>query len=308
MGCKRSRVQFPAPRPIIIGSNSFFKELACYVAEFGLRGIRIMASMKYQLENGFFAYDQNGKGVPLLFIHGYPLSRKIWKPQIDGLANIASMIRVDLRGHGESYPFEGAYRMDLLAEDCYQLLQSIKVDPPIVVCGLSMGGYVTFALYRQYPKLFKGMILTSTRAAADSAEGKASREDSIKNVRENGIVSIVDGMTQKLVSPFTLTTKKELVASIREIMLETSINGFVGALQGMRDRPDTTPLLSQIECPVLIVHGADDQIIPFSEAEKMCEQVSNGRLVAISQAGHLPNMEQPERYNQVVRDFISSLT
>ena len=267
----------------------------------------MMASMKFKIENGFIAYDQNGTGIPLLLIHGYPLSRKIWKPQMDGLAKNASMIRLDLRGHGESYPFEGEYQMDLLADDCYKLLLNTQLSPPIVVCGLSMGGYVAFALYRRYPQLFKAMILTSTRAGPDSPEGKASRETGIKNARQNGISSIVDGMTPKLVSPFTLTTKKELVSSIREIMLETSTNGVVGALQGMRDRADSTPLLAEIECPVLIIHGADDQIIPFIESEKMCEQISDARLVAIAQAGHLPNMEQPERYNQVVRDFIKSL-
>jgi len=268
----------------------------------------MMASLKYQLENGFLAYDQNGKGIPLLLIHGYPLSRKIWDSQMDGLANIASMIRVDLRGHGESYPFEGVYQMDILADDCYKLLQHINVDPPIVVCGLSMGGYITFALYRHYPDLFKGMILTSTRAAADSVQGKASREAGIKSALENGTASIVNGMAPKLVSPFTLTTKKELLTSIREIMLETSTNGVVGALQGIRDRPDSTPLLAEIKCPVLIIHGTDDQIIPIGESEIMCEQLQDAQLITIAQAGHLPNMEQPERFNQVVRDFIASLS
>jgi 3-oxoadipate enol-lactonase len=90
-------------------------------------------------------------------------------------------------------------------------------------------------------------------------------------------------------------------------MLETSINGVVGALQGMRDRDDSNPLLADIDCPVLIVHGADDQIIPFSEAEEMCQRLRDARLVVVPQAGHLPNMEQPERFNQVVRDFLTSL-
>jgi 3-oxoadipate enol-lactonase len=267
----------------------------------------MMASMKYQLDNGFLVYDQNGQGIPLLFIHGYPLSRKIWRPQLDGLAKLAAMVRVDLRGHGESYPFDGKYAMDLLAEDCYKLIQAIDIEPPIVVCGLSMGGYVTFALFRRYPQIFRGMILTSTRAAPDSLEGKASREAAIKNAREHGISAIADTMAVKLVSPFTRTTKKNLVSLIHEIMLETSINGVVGALQGMRDRDDSNPLLADIDCPVLIVHGADDQIIPFSEAEEICQRLRDARLVVVPQAGHLPNMEQPERFNQVVRDFLTSL-
>jgi pimeloyl-ACP methyl ester carboxylesterase len=118
--------------------------------------------MKFQLDNGFLAYDHICKGIPLLFIHEYPLSRRIWEPQTEGLSEFASLISVDLRGHGGSYPFEGQYPMELLAKDCKQLLDNINIKSPILVCGLSMGGYVTMALFRKYPHLFKGMKLTST--------------------------------------------------------------------------------------------------------------------------------------------------
>jgi pimeloyl-ACP methyl ester carboxylesterase len=263
--------------------------------------------MIYQLDNGYIAYERTGSGIPLLFIHGYPLSRKIWNPQMDGLPDIASIISVDLRGHGESYPFDGTYRMDLLAEDCHRLLDDLHVNAPVVVCGLSMGGYVTLALYRIYPELFKGMILTSTRSGSDSPEGKANRDAGVKNVRVHGVAYIVDNMLPKLVSPVTFASNKPLVNTIDDIMLETSVNGVVGALQGMRDRPDSTPLLSQVQCPVLIIHGADDQLIPVSEAQLMHQQLPGSRLVVIPEAGHLPNLEQPELFNQAVREFLSSL-
>jgi pimeloyl-ACP methyl ester carboxylesterase len=114
-------------------------------------------------------------------------------------------------------------------------------------------------------------------------------------------------MLPKMVSPVTHTSKPILVKTIHAIMRETSVNGVVGALQGMRDRPDSTPLLPHIKCPSLIIQGADDQLIPIHEAEMMSQQISNSRLVIISKAGHLPNMEQPEKFNQAIRDFIRSL-
>lgn len=263
--------------------------------------------MKYQLENGYLAYERIGSGIPLLFIHGYPLSRKIWNPQMDALSDIASIIAVDLRGHGESYPFEGEYRMDLLAEDCHRLLSDLQIKLPIVVCGLSMGGYTTLALFRKYPDLFKGIILTSTRPGPDSPEGKANRDAGIKNVREHGVAFIVDNTLPKLVSPVTFASNQPLVNTIHDIMMETSANGVVGALQGMRDRPDSTPLLSQVECPSLIIHGADDQQIPVAEAETMHQHLPGSRLVIIPEAGHLPNMEQPDVFNQAVREFLIAL-
>jgi 3-oxoadipate enol-lactonase len=263
--------------------------------------------MNFRLDNGYLSYERAGSGIPLLFIHGYPLSRKIWNSQVDGLSDIASVISVDLRGHGESYPFDGIYRMDLLADDCYQLLADLRVNSPIVVCGLSMGGYVTMALYRKYPELFQGMILTSTRSGADSIEGKANRDANVKIARELGVESITDSMLSKLISPATFNSNPTLVKMIRDIMLETSVNGLVGALQGMRDRPVSTNLLHQVKCPALIIHGSNDQLIPVSEAEMMAKEIPNSHLVVIPEAGHLLNLERPDLFNQVVRKFLLSL-
>jgi 3-oxoadipate enol-lactonase len=90
-------------------------------------------------------------------------------------------------------------------------------------------------------------------------------------------------------------------------MVETSIQGVVGALQGMRNRPDSTPLLSNIDCPLLIIHGEDDQLIPFHEAEGMNQSIPGSHLIKLPQSGHLPNLERPEGFNQALIDFILSM-
>jgi 3-oxoadipate enol-lactonase len=263
--------------------------------------------MKLLIDDGFLEYEILGNGFPLLLIHGYPLSRKIWLPQMAGLSDIASMISIDLRGHGDSFPFEGPYPMDLLAYDLKRLLDNLNLKKPVVVCGLSMGGYVTMALYRLHPEIFNGMILTSTRSGPDSLEVKANRDASILNAQKHGASFIADNMLLKLFSHVTLSNKPKLVKLIRGVIENTSIQGIVGALQGMKERPDSTILLSQIDCPLLIIHGTDDQLIPVKEAEIMNRQIPNSQLVKITDAGHLPNLEQPEKYNQAVRDFLLSL-
>jgi len=263
--------------------------------------------MQIHIDHGYLEYERAGQGVPLLFIHGYPLSRRIWDAQLDGLAGQALMVAMDLRGHGDSFPFEGPYMMDLLAEDCQKVLEHAHIRPPVVVCGLSMGGYITMALYRKYPQLFKGMILTSTRAGADTPEGKASRQASIVDVIEFGAGYIASGMSQKIVSPYTLSTQPTLVKTINGIMAKTSVQGIVGALQGMMERPDSTATLKEVNCPVLILHGVDDQLIPIKEAEKMRRVTPHSRLVRIQQAGHLLNMEQPEHFNQAISKYLSTL-
>jgi 3-oxoadipate enol-lactonase len=263
--------------------------------------------MKFILDNGFLVYERGGIGTPILFIHGFPLSRKIWNAQQEGLSDIADIISVDLRGFGDSFPFQAPYSMELFAEDCTRLLESEKISSPLIICGLSMGGYITLALYRNYPQLFKAMILTSTRSGADSDQGKVNREKTIINVREHGVGNIVDDMLPKLVSNTTLSTRPSLLNTLRSIMLETSVQGVIGSSEGMKNRTDSTSLLSQIKFPVLIIHGADDQLIPISEAEDMHRQIANSHLEIIPAAGHLLNMEQPDLYNQIIRDFIISL-
>jgi len=99
-------------------------------------------------------YEDCGQGLPILFIHGYPLNHKIWQPQIDGLSDIARIIAPDLRGHGESQATQGEYSMDLLADDCAALLDAIPISQKIVLCGLSMGGYVSLAFLRKYASRF----------------------------------------------------------------------------------------------------------------------------------------------------------
>jgi len=178
---------------------------------------------------------------------------------------------------------------------------------PAVVCGLSMGGYAALAFARKYPSRLAGLILAATRAGADSAEGKTNREKMATRVREDGIQSVVLSMLPKMLAPKTYETNPALVERVKDIMEETSPQGMIAALLGMRDRPDATQSLERIEVPVLILHGADDQLIPVAEAESMHSAIKGSRLKVLPEAGHLLNMEQPELFNQAVRNFLAGL-
>ena len=113
--------------------------------------------------NGFsMAYTSAGSGLPVVFVHGYPLSRRIWEPQASGLSDAARVLAPDLRGHGESQPVPGPYSMDLLADDLNAFLDVLGSVRPVVLCGHSMGGYVAFAFWRKYAARLAGLILTST--------------------------------------------------------------------------------------------------------------------------------------------------
>jgi 3-oxoadipate enol-lactonase len=258
--------------------------------------------------NGFnMHYEDHGTGIPLLFLHGFLLSGAMWEPQVAALSDIARVLTPDLRGHGASDAPPGAYSMDLLAEDCHSLLNALGIQPPVVLCGLSMGGYTSFAYYRRYPHEVAAMILTATRASDDSPEAKAKRDEAIRIAEQVGPSAVVDIWLSKMMSPKTYANNPALVERWREIMERTPVTGIVGALMGMRDRPDSRPLLNQIKVPTLIIHGADDQLIPIQEAEAMHKGIVGSQMEVLPDAGHMPNLEQAELFNRLVCDFLKAL-
>jgi pimeloyl-ACP methyl ester carboxylesterase len=263
--------------------------------------------MKVHLRGFDMAYAQNGQGIPLLLIHGFPLNREMWAAQIQALSNEMRVIAPDLRGHGESEAVAGNYSMEMLAEDCNALVEHLGIDQPIVVCGLSMGGYIALAYYRLYPSKVAGLILAATRAGADSAEGKQNRDKTAAKAEEEGPEAVVEGMLPKMLSMKTYEENPDLVEQARSIMEKTTTNGMVGALMGMKNRPDSTGMLEQIEVPTLILYGADDQIIPFEDVETMQDAIPDVHLRILPDAGHLLNLEQPELFNRAVLTFIENL-
>jgi 3-oxoadipate enol-lactonase len=263
--------------------------------------------MRINSNNLALDYSDNGSGIPLLLIHGYPLSRVLWEPQISGLADAARVLAPDLRGHGGSDPGPGLYSMSVLADDCRGLLDALGINRPVVLGGLSMGGYVVFEFYRKYPQRIAGLILAATRAGADSPEAKANRDKAATTAREKGVGAIVETMLPKILSPKSYQSQPELVTCVRKMMASTSLAGVVGDLAAMRDRSDSTAMLAQIDKPTLILHGTDDQLISPAEAQAMGATIPNARLHILPEAGHLLNLEQPEAFNEAMRRFLSSI-
>lgn len=263
--------------------------------------------MQVKLADFNMAYAQAGEGLPVLLVHGYPLNKEIWQSQLEGLSSLARVITPDLRGYGDSSSTSGAYSMDLLAEDCHALLQALGVPPPVVVGGLSMGGYVAMAYARKFPTEVAGLLLVSTRAAADSPEAANNRLKAQETARTAGLETIFDNMLPRLLSPRNLAENPELVQRVRQIMATSSLNGVLGALEGMRQRPDSLDVLLAFKKPALIIHGADDQLIPHVEAGAMHAALSDSQMVVLDRAAHLPSLEQPEAFNHAMAAFLKRL-
>ncbi|MGH7494651.1 MAG: alpha/beta fold hydrolase [bacterium] len=249
-------------------------------------------------------YEIQGQGLPVVFTHGFPLSHKIWQPQIEALHDEFCVITPDLRGHGESEAPTGAYSMEKFADDLFTLLKHLNCGP-VVMAGHSMGGYIAFAFLRNYPNWVKGLILVSTRAAADSPEGKAGRETLAQLVeKEKSSAPVVMKMLPNMVAQASLAAHPNLRTEVERIMSNTSQNGLAGALRGMAARADANDLLTSLCLPTLIIAGTADALIPHAESESMARAIPGAQLALIEGAGHLPSLEKPEEMNRVLREWL----
>lgn len=262
--------------------------------------------MRAQLHNIVLAYDASGSGRPLVLIHGYPLSRQIWRPQVAGLADAAHVIAPDLPGSGESDVLPPPYSIDRLADTVADLLDEMGITERAVIGGMSMGGYIALAFHRRHADRVAGLVLAATRAGADSEAGKANRDKSITLAKDKGVEAIVESMLPKMLAPETYQANPGLVHEVRHLMAASPLDGVIGDLSAMRDRPDATEQLSGLRAPVLVIHGQDDQLIPPSEAEATYGRLPNARLALVPGAGHLLNLEQPDAFNAEVRTFLKS--
>lgn len=252
------------------------------------------------------AYSDRGNGLPIVFLHAFPLNRSMWAQQEDALCPQFRIITIDLRGHGESDAPLWRYTLEQSADDVCALLDRLSIQQAIFT-GLSMGGYILFAFYRKYAARVKGLILADTKAQADTAEGKEGRFQMAQTAYRQGPSAIADMMLPKLLSPATIQTNPGLARHVRAMIEGNQISGIVGDLMAMAERPDSVPLLGQITCPTQIIVGELDQATPPSDAKLMAVQIPHARLAVIPQAAHLANLEQPEAFNQIVASFASAL-
>jgi 3-oxoadipate enol-lactonase len=253
-------------------------------------------------ETGF---DDEGQGDPVVFLHGFPLRRTIWTAQVTALSDRARCIVPDLRGFGESAAVP-PYSMDQYADDVAELLDHLQVERA-VVCGLSMGGYVAFALWRRHAHRVRGLGLMGTRAGADAGAGAQRRRELLDVAAERGSGGIADQMMPGMLGKTTRERNPSLGDSIHAMLEAAPVEGSVGALHAMLGRPDSTATLGTITVPTVIVVGDEDVLTPVAESEAMHAGIRGSRLEVITGAGHLANVERPAAVNHVLGEFLASL-
>lgn len=260
---------------------------------------------------------QTGQGRPVVLLHAFPLGAEMWRPQLEAVPHGWMLIAPDLPGFGDSRPEPAqsgparpdpaapATSVDDHADAVLALMRHLNIEQA-VIGGLSMGGYVTFAIHRKASQRFSAMVLADTRADADTAEVRATREKMQAAVRAQGASAAADAMVPKLIGARASDPARS--APVRDLILRNEPRGILEAIDALKARPDSTPTLARITCPTLVIVGEEDEVTPIPLSETIARQVPHAELVVIPAAAHLSNAEQPQAFNRALWTFLDRLS
>jgi 3-oxoadipate enol-lactonase len=263
--------------------------------------------VKVKLNTVALAYDDQGSGPAVVLLHGFPLCRQMWQPQISTLIDAGyRVITPDLRGFGESEAPDGPYSMEVYADDVVGLLDHLGIDRAIIG-GMSMGGYVLLNLLERYRQRAAGAAFLVTRAAGDDYEGGAKRTKLAHAAREQGAQPVAEVFSGLLFAPDTPRLRPDLVAQVEGWMMATDVRGLAGGLIAMRDRRDYSDALAAFDLPALVIGAELDKAVPLAHSQLLHERLPDSRLCVISGAGHLANLEDPQAFSACLVDFLAGV-
>jgi 3-oxoadipate enol-lactonase len=233
------------------------------------------------------AYERHGSGTPLVLLHGYPLDHRIWEEVVPLLEDNFDLIVPDLRGFGQSDLVEEQYSLADMAADVAALLDNLDIENTHIA-GHSMGGYTALAFARDYPKRVLGLGLVSSQALGDTPERKQGRYATADEIMRTGVKTVVESMTPKL------TPDERVQAVVRPLIAAQRPVGLANAMKAMAERQDSTQLLPSFMFPVVLVHGAKDELIPVERAREVKAAVKHAHLAELPGNGHMPMLESPQ--------------
>lgn len=259
------------------------------------------------IPDGGLATIDRGDGMPVLLVHGFPLDHTMWDRQIEALARNYRVIAPDLRGFGRSSAGGEMTTMEQFADDLAAILDALNVEVPVVLCGLSMGGYIAFQFWRRHSARLRALALCDTRAIADTAEGAAARLTMAERVLRDGPGFVADMMLPKLFTVESRTPERDYLESTRRVILSTDPRGIAAAARGMAQRPDFTGRLGHISVPTLVLVGSEDALSAPEEMRAIAAAIPGSRFIEIAGAGHMSPLEKPDEVTEALAEFLNAV-
>jgi len=253
------------------------------------------------------SYNDAGEGtIPVIFLHGYPFDKSMWKGQLDSLKPSNRVIACDIRGFGKSTDENTHLSIDLFAEDLVAFMDKLHIEKAII-CGLSMGGFIALNAIKRFSDRFEALILCDTQCIADTAEVKKNRFTTIDQINRDGASVFNEKFIKSVFHPDSLTNKTELVENLRSIVFANSKKIITAGLTALAERSETCSSLDTIHIPTLIICGKADEVTPLAQSEFMHEHIEGSILKIIDNAGHVSNLEQPDEFNKYLHNFLNTL-
>jgi 3-oxoadipate enol-lactonase len=236
----------------------------------------------------------------LLLVHAFPVDASMWEAQVQSLGDEHRVLAPSLPGFGGTPPAGEVMTMDAAADFLAEELDRAG-EAGAVVCGLSLGGYVAFSLWRRHRDRVAGLVLANTRAEPDDEAGRERRRGVAEKARKEGSEAIAE-------SPPPLLSKNApdaLWDRVRAMIRAQPGEAIAAASLGMAERPDSRPILGQIDVPTAVVTASGDTLIPPDVSSAMADAIPAADLVVLEGAGHLSNLEDPQGFNTAVRSVLS---
>jgi 3-oxoadipate enol-lactonase len=258
--------------------------------------------MKKIMFSGLQIFDYEGNGFPFIFVHAFPLSSKMWQPQVEFFKNKFRVITYDVRGLGESKSLNNQFTMEKYADDFLSVLEHLGLEK-VFACGLSMGGYIILRSCIKKPEKFKSLILSDTKSEKDDDAALINRSNVISNIIDGKRKEFISGFLAKLINKKNYEDFK-IRNFLENIISENTDEGICGAQLALGTRTNAVEYLNTFNVPALILVGEDDVLTPPSCAENMNKLILGSELKIIKNSGHLSNIENPDAYNSYIRGFL----
>jgi 3-oxoadipate enol-lactonase len=247
--------------------------------------------MRVLIDDGELTVLDEGSGIPMVLLHGFPLAKETWDEQAAVLRNHARVVRIDLRGLGASRAGPGPYLMEMLAGDVAAVLDALGIERATIV-GHSLGTYVAYAFFRMFEERVLGLGLVCGRSDADSAEAAARRHALAERAERDGMKPLADDYVPRYFAPDVYRERPELVERARAIVLTGDPVGAAALLRGMAVRVAADDLFESMHIPVMVVAGRADALVPLAHQTATASAIAGARLIVL-ETGHVPLFEAP---------------
>jgi len=250
-------------------------------------------------------YTVEGKGPWVVLSHSLACNLSMWDEQADALKRHYRVLRFDTRGHGGSDAPDGAYSLDMLAEDLLGILDGLGIDKTHFV-GLSMGGMIGMTFALAYPGRFLSLMLcdTSSRIPPEAAPVWEGR---INIAAEQGMEPLVEPTLQRWFTEPFYKSNKPMMSRVGKMIRTTRPEGYIGCCHAV-PKINLTDRIGALSCPVQIVVGEQDVGTPVAMSRAIHAAIPGSALVIIPSASHLSNLEQPEIFNKAALEFLEKRT